>query len=59
MLKLALDKLHKRGWREVYLQSSSGNIESSKVIEASGEIFLYEDGRTKYYKIKLANVPHV
>ena len=53
MLELALDKFRKLGFKEVYGQSSDGNIASSKVIENNGGIFLYEENGSKYYKIVL------
>ncbi len=53
MLKLALDEFRKLGFKEVYGQSSSGNIASAKIIENNNGIFLGEIDGTKYYKIEL------
>ncbi len=50
MLALALLEFKKLGFKEIYTQSSSGNIASSKVIENNGAILLKDEG-TKYYKI--------
>lgn len=54
MLKMALSKLREEGWEEVYLQASAGNVQSAKVIEHNGGVFLNEDEGTRYYKIQLA-----
>ncbi len=51
MLELALNKLREEGWKEVFLQSSAGNIASAKVIESNGGILLNEEDGTGYYKI--------
>ena len=53
ILALALDEFRKLDFKEIYLQSSAGNIGSAKVIEYNGGIFLEEIAGTKYYKIKL------
>ena len=53
MLKLALDEFRKLGFKEVYGQSSAGNIGSAKVIEKNGGILLDEKDGTRYYKIIL------
>ncbi len=53
MLELTLNKLREEGWKEVFLQSSAGNIASQKTIEHNGGVLLNEDGGTRYYKIKL------
>lgn len=53
ILELGIEELKKLGFTEVYGQSSSGNIASSKVIEANGGILLSEEEGTKYYKINL------
>ena len=39
------------GFKEVYGQSSKGNIGSKKVIENNGGILLTEKDGTRYYKI--------
>ena len=51
ILKLALEKFKKLGFKEVYGQSSKGNIASAKVIENNGGIFINENEGTRYYKI--------
>ena len=51
ILKLALEKFKKMGFKEVYGQSSKGNIGSKKVIENNGRILLAEKEGTRYYKI--------
>ena len=51
ILKLALEEFRKLGFKEVYGQSSKGNIASAKVIENNGGIFLNENDGTRYYKI--------
>lgn len=53
ILALALDEFRKLDFKEIYLQSSAGNIGSAKVIENNGGIFLEELEGTRYYKIKL------
>ena len=53
ILKLALDEFKKLGFKEIYGQSSAGNIVSAKVIENNGGILLEEEDRTRYYKIEL------
>lgn len=53
ILKLALDEFKKLGFKEIYGQSSAGNIVSAKVIENNGGILLEEVDGTRYYKIKL------
>lgn len=53
MLELVLDEFRKFGYKEVYGNSSAGNISSSKVIENNGGIFLSEEDGTRYYKIIL------
>lgn len=53
MLELALVEFKKLGFKEVYGQSSAGNIGSAKVIENNGGIFLNEENGTCYYKIIL------
>lgn len=53
ILELALDEFRKLGFKEIYGQSSEGNIASAKVIENNGGILLEEIDGTKYYKIKL------
>ena len=54
MLELALDEFKKLGLKEIYGNSSSGNIGSEKVIQNNGGILIREDeyGR-KFYKIIL------
>ena len=51
ILELALKEFKNRGFKEVYGQSSKGNIGSAKVIENNGGIFLEEINGTRYYKI--------
>lgn len=53
MLSLALDEFRKLGFKEIYSNSSAGNIGSSKVIENNGGILLSEEEGSKYYKIIL------
>lgn len=53
ILRLALKELKCLGFKEVYGQSSKGNIASAKVIENNGGIFIEEVNGTKYYKIEL------
>lgn len=53
ILELGIQELKKLGFTEVYGQSSSGNLASSKVIEANGGILLSQKEGTKYYKIDL------
>lgn len=53
ILKLALEEFRKLNFKEIYGQSSAGNIVSSKVIENNGGKLLDEVGGTKYYKIEL------
>lgn len=53
ILQLALEEFRKMGFKEVYGQSSKGNIASAKVIENNGGILLSEKDGTRYYKIVL------
>lgn len=53
MLELALIEFKKMNFKEVFCNSSAGNIGSAKVIEKNGGIFLNEDEGTRYYKIIL------
>ena len=53
MLELALEEFRKLGFKEVYGQSSAGNIGSAKVIENNGGILINENNGTMYYKIIL------
>lgn len=53
ILELGSQELKKLGFTEVYGQSSSGNLASSKVIEANRGILLSQKEGTKYYKIDL------
>lgn len=53
MLELALIEFKKMNFKEVFCNSSAGNINSAKVIEKNGGIFLDEDEGTRYYKIVL------
>lgn len=53
MLELALIEFKKMNFKEVFCNSSAGNISSAKVIEKNGGIFLNEDEGTRYYKIIL------
>jgi len=50
ILNLAIEEAKKLGFKEIYLQSSEGNIGSAKVIEKNGGILL-KDEDTRYYKI--------
>ncbi len=51
ILSLALKEFKKLGFKEVYGQSSKGNIASAKVIENNDGILLNESNGTRYYKI--------
>ena len=51
ILNLALEEFKKLGFKEVYGQSSKGNVASAKVIEKNGGLFLNENDGTRYYKI--------
>lgn len=53
MLELALIKFKEMGFKEVFCNSSAGNIGSAKVIENNNGIFLKDDDGTRYYKILL------
>lgn len=53
MLSMALDIFRSMNYKEVYGQSSDGNIGSAKTIENNNGILIYEDRGTRYYKIKL------
>ena len=53
ILSLALEEFRRLGFKEVYGQSSAGNIGSAKVIENNGGILLDEKDGTRYYKIEL------
>ena len=53
MLELALEEFRKMGFKEVYSNSSAGNVGSAKVIENNGGIFLEEIDGSRYYKIEL------
>lgn len=53
ILQLALEEFKKMGFKEVYGQSSKGNVASAKVIENNGGILLNEKDGTRYYKIVL------
>lgn len=53
ILRLALDEFKKLNFKEIYGQSSFGNIASAKVIENNNGILLEEVDGTRYYKIKL------
>ena len=53
ILELALDEFKKLGFKEVYGQSSAGNIASAKIIENNNGILLDEIDGTRYYKIDL------
>ena len=53
ILSLALEEFRRLGFKEVYGQSSEGNIGSAKVIENNGGILLDEKDGTRYYKIVL------
>ncbi len=51
ILRLALGEFKNLGFKEVYGQSSKGNIASAKVIENNGGILINENDGTRYYKI--------
>ena len=51
ILELALKEFKSLGFKEVYGQSSKGNIASAKVIENNGGILINEEDGTRYYKI--------
>lgn len=53
MLELALIELKKMNFKEVFLNSTAGNVGSAKVIENNGGILLREEEETRYYKILL------
>ena len=53
ILELALNEFRKLGFKEIYGQSSFGNVGSAKVIEKNNGIFLNEVNGTRYYKIVL------
>ncbi len=53
ILKLAINEFKKLGFKEIYGQSSAGNIASAKVIENNGGVLLEEFDGTRYYKIEI------
>ena len=53
ILSLALEEFRRLGFKEVYGQSSAGNIGSAKVIENNGGILIDEKDGTRYYRIVL------
>ena len=53
ILSLALEEFKKMGFKEIYGQSSKGNVGSAKVIENNGGILVDEKDGTRYYKIVL------
>lgn len=53
MVGLALQELKRMHYKEIYCQTSAGNVASSKVIEHNGGILLNEEAGTLYYKIVL------
>lgn len=53
ILKLGLKEFKNLGFKEVYGQSSKGNIASAKVIENNGGILINESNGNRYYKIKI------
>jgi len=53
ILELALNEFKKMGFKEIYGQSSAGNIASAKVIENNGGKLLEEIDGTRYYKIDI------
>lgn len=53
MLELALNEFKKMGFKEIYGQSSNGNIASAKVIENNGGLLLETKNGSNYYKIRL------
>ena len=53
MLSLALEKMREFGFKEVFCNSSAGNIASQKVIEASGGIFIEEENGSRQYRFEL------
>lgn len=55
ILKLGLKEFKNLGFKEVYGQSSKGNIASAKVIENNGGILINESNGNRYYKIKIQN----
>ena len=53
MLELLLEKIKNMDYKEVFINSSKGNIGSQKVIENNGGIFLEEKNGSRYYKINV------
>ncbi len=53
ILELSLNEFKKFNFKEIYGQSSAGNIASTKVIENNGGVLLEEVEGTRYYKIDL------
>ena len=53
ILSLALEEFRRLGFKEVYGQSSAGNIGFAKVIENNGGILIDEKDGTRYYRIVL------
>ncbi len=53
MVELAKMEFQKLGYKEIFMNSSFGNIASSKVIENNGGEFLEEVNGSKYYRIIL------
>ena len=53
ILELGLNEFRRMNYKEVFCNSSPGNIYSSRVIENNGGILIDEVNGTKYYKIKL------
>ena len=53
ILSLALEEFRRLGFKEVYGQSSEGNIGSAQLIENNGGILIDEKDGTRYYKIVL------
>ena len=53
MLKLVLKECKKLGFKEVFINSSAGNIASEKVIINNNGEFIKEDNGSKYFKITL------
>ena len=51
MVELAINEFKKMGYKEIFLQSSKGNIGSMKVIENNNGILIKEEEGTRYYKI--------
>ena len=53
ILELGINEFRKMGYKQIFCQSSSDNIYSSKVIEKNGGILTNIIAGSKYYKIDL------